>query len=82
MKLYIKKEEDGKVIFEEVKTICGRSINEVMGILEGLNMEEEYDMKLTIKNLIKYKKLIDEETNNQIKRAMDKALERIFNDED
>ena len=74
MKLYTKKEENGKIIFEEIKKICGRSIDEVMTILEGLNMEEEYDMKLTIKNLIRYQDILEQELQKSISETIEKVL--------
>jgi hypothetical protein len=49
-------------------TICGRSIDEVISILNGLDIEKETEIDMTMQNLnLLHKKLVDEiNKTNQI----------------
>ena len=66
-----------KVNPEDIK-ICGKTIDEVITILNGLELEKQTQIKMTMGNLGLYIELFNKEQQD-IQR---KTLERIFNKED
>ena len=80
-----KYEEDGNIVFEKVKEedikICGKRIEEVIMILNGLDIEKRYQIEMTMENLIKYKEIIDDEINKQLEESL-KRQWRNFKEED
>ena len=54
-------------------TICGKPLEEVIQILQALDLEKEYQMKLTLENLQKWFDLM----LKQEQKVMDKWIEGI-----
>ncbi len=75
---YKKVEKDGNIIFELVKEedikICGRTLKEVITILQALDIERETNIKMTFENIGKY---IDLCSKEQYKRQQE-VLKRYF----
>lgn len=78
-------DEDGNIVFEKVKEedikICGKRIEEVITILNGLDIEKRYQIEMTMENLIKYKEIIDAEINKQLEESLNRQW-RNFKEED
>ena len=72
--------EDGTITYKPYDisktTICGRNIEQVIQILNGLDLEKEYEMTLTMGNLDKWGKLIQEDIRKQQEKALKDLLER------
>ena len=47
-------------------TICGKGLSEIIDILNCLDLERQYDMKMTMENLQKWGKLLQEEFENSL----------------
>ena len=63
--MYIEKLER-KIKELETRTICGRTIEEVITILNGLDLERLLDIKMTMENLsYLYKKAMEQEAIRQ-----------------
>lgn len=80
--LYERKEtEDGYDYYVpydiEKTTICGKSINEVITILGGLELERITEIKMCMENLTKYKEIIDKEMQEIIARNFRNARENL-----
>lgn len=69
----MKANENDEVIFQRVKkediTICGKSIDEVIYILNGLEIERQTDIKMTMENLSYLIKKICEEDNRKLRES-------------
>ena len=80
-----KVDEDGNIVFEKVKEedikICGKRLEEVIKILNGLDIEKRYQIEMTMENLIRYKEIIDDEINKQLEESL-KRQWRNFKEED
>lgn len=63
---------------EELKptTINGYSIEEVITILNGLNLERILDIKMTMENL----QILSEKLQEDFKNALDKSMKNMMND--
>lgn len=59
-------------------TICGKSLEEIITILKGLDLERTTGIKMCMKNLIEYRKLIDKEMNDIIRNSFLRAKENII----
>lgn len=74
--LYEKVEENGIETFKPYDinkaTICGRTLEEVIQILQALDLEKEYQMKLTLENLQKWYELWKEEQYKQMNEIINK----------
>lgn len=57
----------------EKTTICGKNIKEVINILNALELERIYEIKMCMENLSKYKELIDKEMYKNIANSFRKA---------
>ena len=72
--LYEKIEKDGEEIYKPYDitkiTICGRTIEQVMQILNGLDLEKEKEMTLTMNNLGKWIDMIKKEIEEQQIKAI------------
>lgn len=71
-----KDDENGNIIFELVKdediTILGKSLKEVIDILNALDIEKITNIKMTMENLKAYQELLEKEYYNSIKNVMSK----------
>lgn len=80
-----KVDEDGNIVFEKVEEedikICGKRLEEVIRILNGLDIEKRYQIEMTMENLIKYKEIIDAEINKQLEESLNRQW-RNFKEED
>lgn len=56
-------------------TICGIPIEEVVKILNGIELERRYDLKLTMENLSKWQEIIRKDYEYNIKKAFDEQME-------
>ena len=78
-------DEDGNIVFEKVKEedikICGKRLEEVIKILNGLDIEKRYQIEMTMENLIRYKEIIDAEINKQLEESLNRQW-RNFKEED
>lgn len=77
--LYEKDEIDGEITFRpfdisKIK-IYGRTVPEIMQILNGLDLEKEKEMTLTMENLGKWIELIKKEIEEAQKEAINQYLE-------
>ena len=72
--------EDGTITYKPYdisKTkICGKSIEEIIQILNGLDLEKEYKMTLTMENLGKWCELIQDDIKKQQEKTLKNILER------
>lgn len=59
-------------------TICGESLEEIITILKGLDLERITEIKMCMENLIEYKKLLDKEMNDIIRNSFLRAKENIL----
>lgn len=79
---YRKKIDDDTdtVYFQRVKEedikICGRPLRDAIQILNGLDLEKEKEMKLTMENLGKWCELISQETRQQQEKALKVLLNK------
>lgn len=85
--LYERKEtEDGYdyyVPYDIYKTtICGKSLEEIITILKGLDLERITEIKMCMENLIEYRKLIDKEMNDIIRNSFLRAKENILGEKE
>jgi hypothetical protein len=62
---------------EDIK-ICDKSVEEVIQILEGLELERIYDMKLTMTNLKKWIELINSELTHQLQAHEKEMLNKLY----
>lgn len=73
--------ENGEEIYKPydiTKTkICGKPLEEVIQILNGLDLEKEKEMLLTMNNLGEWCEMIKEE----IKKEQEEAIKKFFNKE-
>lgn len=81
--LYERKEtEDGYdyyVPYDIYKTtINGKSLEEIITILKGLDIERITQIKMCMENLIEYRKLLDKEMENIIIHSFNRAKENIL----
>ena len=78
-----KEDENGNIIFELVKdgdiTILGKSLIEVIDILNALDIERITNIKMTMENLKIYQELLEKEYYDSIKNVMSKI--RLKEDE-
>lgn len=83
--LYELEEKDGNIIIKPYDysklTICGRKLEQVMQILNGLDLEKEKGMLLTMEHLGEWcelvKKDIHENMQIQIQKAADNLVEKV-----
>ena len=61
----------------EKTTICGKNIKEIIYILNALELERIYEIKMCMENLSKYKKLIDNEMYKNIANSFRKSAESL-----
>ena len=47
-------------------TICGKSLGEIIDILNCLDLERQCDMKMTMENLQEWQKLLEKEFNDKL----------------
>jgi uncharacterized protein YqgV (UPF0045/DUF77 family) len=79
---YIKKEDiNGNITFEpidmnEVK-LMGKSIKEIIIILQGLELERQTGIKMTMKNLQKYIDLIREEQEKMMQESINRMIKNL-----
>lgn len=58
-------------------TLFGKSLSEIAEILNCLDLEKQYDMKMTMKNLQEWQKLLEKEFNDKLyKINIKEMLER------
>lgn len=71
--------QDGTITYKPYDisktTICGRNIEKVMQILNGLDLEKEHEMTLTMENLGKWCELIKDDIRKQQEKALKDMLE-------
>ncbi len=76
-----KVDEDGNIVFEKVKEedikICGKRIEEVITILDGLDIEKRYQIEMTMENLIKYKEILDAEINKKLEESLNRQWQNF-----
>ena len=81
----IKNNEDDEIVFQRVKeediTICGKTIEEVIRILKGLDFERVTQIEMTMKNLEKYYEFIRKEQEELIEESFNR-LKNQFKVED
>ena len=81
----MKTNEDDELVFQRVKEedikICGKTIEEVIRILNGLEFERLTQIEMTMKNLERYYKFIQEEQEKAIEESF-KRLREQFNKEE
>lgn len=81
----MKTNEDDEIVFRKVKEedikICGKTVEEVMRILKGLEFERLTQIEMTMKNLERYYKLIREDQEKAIEESF-KRLRKQFNTEE
>ena len=81
----MKTNEDDEVVFQKVKeediTIMGKSIEEVIRILKGLEFERLTQIEMTMENLEIYYKFIQEDQEKAIEESF-KRLRKQFNTEE
>lgn len=81
----MKTNEDDEVVFQKVKEedikICGKTVEEVIRILNGLEFERLTQIEMTMKNLERYYKLIREDEEKAIEESF-KRLRKQFNTEE
>ena len=58
-------------------TICGKNIKEIIAILNALELERIYEIKMCMENLSKYKELIDKEMYKNIGNSFRKSAESL-----
>lgn len=85
--LYERKEtEDGYDYYVpydiEKTTICGKTIKEIITILNALDLERITGIKMCMENLSKYRELIDKEMNEIIRKSFLRAKENILGDKE
>lgn len=66
-----RKKSDGKEI-----TICDTPIEEVIKILNGLELERRYDIKMTMENLSKWQEILRKNYEESIKKSLDESFNR------
>lgn len=78
----MKTNEDDEVVFQRVKeediTICGKTIEEVIRILNGLEFERITQIEMTMENLERYYKFIREGQEKAIEESF-KRMRKQFN---
>lgn len=78
----MKTNEDDEVVFQRVKEedikICGKTIEEVIRILQGLEFERLTQIEMTMKNLERYYKFIREDQEKVIEESF-KRMRKQFN---
>ena len=78
----MKTNEDDEVVFQRVKeediTICGKTIEEVIRILKGLELERLTQIEMTMENLERYYKFIREDQEKAIEERF-KRMRKQFN---
>ena len=81
----MKTNENDELVFQRVKEedikICGKTIEEVIRILNGLEFERLTQIEMTMKNLERYYKFIQEEQEKAIEESF-KRLREQFNKEE
>lgn len=74
----MKTNEDDELVFQRVKEedikICGKTIEEVIRILQGLEFERQTQIEMTMENLERYYKFIREDQETAIE-----ILEKLKN---
>lgn len=60
-------------------TICGRKIEQIMQILNGLDLEKENELLLTMENLNKWCEIISEDIKKQQEKVIKNMLDRMNN---
>lgn len=78
----MKTNEDDEVVFQKVKeediTIMGKSIEEVIRILKGLELERITQIEMTMGNLERYYKFIIDDQEKTVEESL-KRLRQQFN---
>lgn len=78
----MKTNEDDELVFQRVKEedikICGKTIEEVIRILQGLEFERLTQIEMTMKNLERYYKFIREDHEKVIEESF-KRMRKQFN---
>lgn len=61
---------NGNITFKPFRywdiTICGKKYEEIVDILNSLDLERQYDMKLTMENLQKWQELLQKEFSDRL----------------
>lgn len=72
------KDKEGNITFKKFDflktTIKGKTIEEILQILNGLDLEHEKEMTLTMNNLSKWCELI----NDDIKKNQEEAIKKFM----
>lgn len=78
----MKTNEDDELVFQKVKEedikICGKTIEEVIRILKGLEFERQTQIEMTMENLERYYKFIREDQEKAIEESF-KRMRKQFN---
>jgi len=59
--------------------ICGRTINEVINIINAFDIEREYDIKVTMENIYAIMDKLQEEINKNMKIALEDNAKGMCN---
>ena len=66
--------ENGEEIYKPYDitktTICGRTLQEIMDILGALDLEKEYDLKMTMKNLKQWQEMMYKEQQKEFDKQL------------
>ena len=57
-------------------TICGHTVEEIITILNGLELERKLDIKMTMDNL----RILSEKLQEDFKNTLDKSMKNMIND--
>lgn len=81
----MKTNEDDEVVFQKVKEedikICGKTVEEVIRILKGLELERITQIEMTMENLERYYKFIIDDQERTVEESF-KRLRQQFNMEE
>lgn len=84
LEYYRMKKDKDVIYFERVKEedikICGKTLREVITILNGLEAEKIAGMELCIENINKYMELILKEQQENLTKALNKRFGGVDND--
>lgn len=71
--------ENGEEIYKPYDitktTICGKKLEEVVDILQGLDLEKQYDLEMTMKNFREWTKEYHKEHNERINQVLSKMFD-------
>ena len=83
-KLYELQEENGNMIFKPYDinktTICGKNLEQIIQILNGIDLEKQNEMMLTMNNLGKWCELIEKDIKEQQERAIKEFMNNLGDD--